>query len=152
MVVEPVSVRQAGERVEPREVRKVFLGALALGDVLHRSHHLDRIAADRVVHDARQFLDDSFGFVRANYSMLDALARAVVDRPGHFLTDASPVIRMHGLEEILVRYLDLARLIAEDSKGLVRPPERVLIQVAQIAEVALPAPEERDALRRREAL
>src|ERR1700681_56493 len=88
--------------------------------------------------------------VRTDYSMLDAVGRAVLDRSCHFLPNALLVIRMHGIEEVLVRYVDLPRLITEDPKGLVGPSQRVPVQVPQIAKLKLPTAEVRDALRRSE--
>src|SRR5262249_51876468 len=62
-----------------------------------------------------------------------------------------PVLGVYGPEEILARCLDLARPIAEDAEGLVRPAPAVLVHVGQIDQVELPAPQPGDALGRGEA-
>src|SRR2546423_1817625 len=124
----------------------------ALGDVLDRPGHFGRLAGDRVVNDHRHFLDDSFASVGTDYSMLDAVARAVADRSCHFVPNARPIVRMHGLEEVLVRRIDLPWLVTEDAKGLIRPLQRVLVQVSRLTNVKLPAADVGEVLRRREAI
>jgi len=71
LLLEQVAVRQARQAVVEHELANLLLGALALGDVLRRSQHADRVAR-AVVLDLTLQVDDADAAVRTDHAELDA--------------------------------------------------------------------------------
>jgi hypothetical protein len=119
--------------------------SLAIGDVKHRTDHANGLT-NRIALDLRLLLDPAQLAVRAQNPMFDAVLDPFFEGAPHRLANERPVLRMHGLEEVVVRHLDASGLVPENAEDLVRPSKRVPVQVVEVAQVELPETQMGDAL------
>ena len=125
-----------------------LFGPLEFGDVLYRPHHLQRTGCLRIADHFRHVANDDLAAVGPKDAILDVVGNPALDSTLDGVADHRMVFHRDGFVEALVRYVELAGLLAEDAEGLIGPAQRVCPELGHALEIVFPAAHLGDALGR----
>src|ERR1051325_8048477 len=121
----------------PRQLLQRLFDPRALGDVLHGSD--DPARPPRLVHVYQGvFLNHTLVTVGRDDAVLQFIRLPLGDGRADLRVDPLAVVRVRVPEEQLARHFDRAGLVAVDAVDLIRPDQRVLVDLGRARQIDLP--------------